>query len=227
MACLFDSLVALKVSIPWAGRMAHWVRALATQVWEPEFESPEHMQKVRHGYVCGFLATSIALGGRPYLKRIRLKVIEQGTMSSSGLSAGIGSSGHAHVHIYTLVHIPGSWCSLPEVPVTLPAHSPSSWLKAFRLLLGSDWKSKVPYISPLSSFPTILPGKSSSLSPDIHQGFDSYPPQLPRLLLPYCPGHHPGSGISTVASKGLPGSTLHILALVSIPQPESLWGNVT
>lgn len=148
MACLFDSLVALKVSIPWAGRMAHWVRVLATQVWEPEFESPEHMQKVRHGYVCGFLATSIALGGRPCLKRIRLKVIEQGTMSSSGLSAGIGSSGHAHMHIYSLVHIPGSWCSLSEVPVTLPAHSPSSWLKAFRLLLGSDWKSKVPCISP-------------------------------------------------------------------------------
>lgn len=226
MTCLFDGLVALKVSISWTGRMAHWVRVLATQVWEPEFESPEHMQKVRHGYVCGFPTTSIALGGRPCLKKIRVKVTEQGTMSSSGLSAGVCSSGHEHMHRHIHVHTPGSWCSLLEVLVTLPARSPSSWLKAFWLLLGSDWKSKMLCISALSSFPTTLPGKSSNLSPDIYQGFDSYPPQLPRLLLPYCLGHHPGSGTSTVASKGLPGSTLYILALVSIPQPESLWGNV-
>lgn len=54
--------------------------------------------------MCGFLATSIALGERPCLKRIRLKVIEQGTMSSSDLSAGTGSSGHAHMHRHTHTH---------------------------------------------------------------------------------------------------------------------------
>lgn len=91
------------------------------------------MPAVRRGYVCGFLATSIALGERPYLKRIRLKVIEQGTMSSSGLYAGVGSSGHA-MHTCTgtrmYTHLD------PDVVYLrywspLPARSPSSWLKAF------------------------------------------------------------------------------------------------
>lgn len=57
--------------------------------------------------MCGFLATSIALGERPCLKRIRLKVIEQGTMSSSDLSAGTGSSG-MHTCTGTHIHTPGS-----------------------------------------------------------------------------------------------------------------------